>query len=221
MVKLVVDGKEIVAPEGQSLLQTCLENGIFIPNLCFLKEMETPPASCRLCFVEIAGGKKPVPSCAVKTRAGLEVRTDTPPVRRLQRAAFRLLRSAHRLGCRHCAANRRCPLQHLARFLSVPLKPKRLDHIVRDLEVQPAHPFLAYDPSRCVLCGKCVYVCGKSHDHGLLTFAKRGFATIITAFGENERRFEQCRECHACVDICPVAAIFFKDYHPARIPCGE
>ena len=80
MVSLVVDGKQIQGEEGTSLLQVCLENGIYIPNLCFLKEMEDPTGSCRLCIVEIEGEAKPLTSCRVKIREGMVVRTDTPMI---------------------------------------------------------------------------------------------------------------------------------------------
>jgi NADH dehydrogenase/NADH:ubiquinone oxidoreductase subunit G len=211
MIKLIVDGREIEAEAGENLLETCLEHGIYIPNLCFLKEMTNPPASCRLCFVEVAGESKPVPACKVTIKGGMAVRTDTEPVRRLQRAAFRLLRSVHRLDCRNCPVNKKCELQRLARVLRVPLKPKRLDHIVREAALSDEHPLFVYDPSKCVLCGRCVYVCRKRHGYGLLTFARRGFNTVISSFGEQGNHDLPCNECRACVDICPVAAIFLRE----------
>ena len=93
MIKLTIDNKEIKAEEGITLLQACLDNEIYVPNLCFLKEMGDPPASCRICFVEIKGEDKPVTSCTEKVNDGMVVKTDTPLVRRLQRTAFQLLLS--------------------------------------------------------------------------------------------------------------------------------
>ncbi|MBU1613558.1 (2Fe-2S)-binding protein, partial [Patescibacteria group bacterium] len=91
MIKIIVDDKEIEAEDGSNLLQTCLDNGIFIPNLCYLKEMDRPAASCRLCFVEVDGMN--VASCAAKIRDGMIVRTDAEQVRRLQKTAFELIMS--------------------------------------------------------------------------------------------------------------------------------
>ena len=94
MIKLTVDNKGIQAKKGTTLLQACLENDIYIPNLCYHQEMKEPPASCRLCFVEMDGEGKPIASCTLQVRAGMVIRTDTPVVRRLQRAALQFLLSA-------------------------------------------------------------------------------------------------------------------------------
>ena len=98
-VQLLVDNKKIEAQEGTTLLQACLDNDIYIPNLCYLPGMETPPASCRMCFVEIEGEHKPVTSCTVHVKEGMTVKTDTPDVRRLQRTALKLLLSVHHVDC--------------------------------------------------------------------------------------------------------------------------
>jgi len=84
MVRLLVDSIEIETEEGTTLLQACLENDIYIPNLCFLERMDRPPASCRMCFVEIEGENDPVTSCTVKVKDGMVVKTDTDAVRRLR-----------------------------------------------------------------------------------------------------------------------------------------
>jgi len=211
MIELIVDGSAIAVAEGLTVLEACLDHGIYVPHLCFMKGMQSPPASCRLCFVEVAGVQQPVPSCKLKASDGMQVSTATPAVRRLQRAAFRLLRSVHRLDCKICPSNRKCVLQNLARFLSVPLKPKRLDHIVREPSSEPAHTLFHYDPGKCVLCGRCVFVCHRQNKtHALLTFAKRGFDTVISSFGVSDLEHPPCEKCRACVEICPVSAIFLK-----------
>jgi bidirectional [NiFe] hydrogenase diaphorase subunit len=221
MTKLIVDDREIFAEEGRNLLQTCLENGIYIPNLCFLEQMTNPPASCRLCFVEIEGERKPVPACKVRPREGMVVHTATEAVRRLQRGALRLLLSAHRVDCRVCPANKRCELQRMARFLGNRLRPRRLEHLDHEPAAELDHPFFDYDPGHCVLCGRCVYVCRKVKRYSLLTFIKRGFDTMIGSFGEENAACLPCQDCHACVDICPVAAIFLKEEQLCKPPCGD
>jgi predicted molibdopterin-dependent oxidoreductase YjgC len=219
MISIVVDDREIFVEEGKNLLQACLDEGIYIPNLCFMVGMENPPGSCRLCFVEINHQERPVSACRTRTAAGMVVRTDSSAVRRLQRAAFRLLRSAHRIDCRNCPSNRRCELQRLARFLTVPLKPKRLDHLVRECSRAEEHPFFDYDPSKCVLCGRCVYICRKLHGHALLTFARRGFQTVVSSFGADNPSALPCKDCRACVDVCPVSAIFLKEDAQPKPSC--
>jgi bidirectional [NiFe] hydrogenase diaphorase subunit len=210
MVRLFVDNKEIAVAEGTTLLQACLDNQIYIPNLCWIKGMDNPSASCRLCFVEIQGQDRPVPACTVKVQDGMVVRTDSLPVRRLQRAALRLLLSVHRVECKQCPANKKCELQRIARFLKVGLKPKGLEQHLKEPEIVLDHPLLAYYPNRCVLCGKCIYVCMKKHGEPLLTFAKRGLDTVISFYGKEDTPDLACEECLACVEICPVSALILN-----------
>ena len=210
MVKLIVDGREIAAQEGTVLLHACLEKGIYIPNLCFLEEMTESPASCRLCFVEIEGEENPVPSCTVRITKSMAVKTATPAVRSLQRSAFRLLMSVHEIACRPCPANKRCELQRIARFLGVGLKPKGLEICLKEASLVQDHPKLDYHPNRCVLCGRCIQVCRSRHAQPLMTFAKRGFDTVVSFFGGGEATTGPCMDCRACVDVCPVAAITLR-----------
>ena len=101
MVKLIVDDREIEAAEGATLLQACLKNDIYIPNLCHMEDMAHPAALCRMCFVEIEGQDKPVASCTITVSENMVVKTDTPAVRRLQRRALRLLLSVHDVDCKN------------------------------------------------------------------------------------------------------------------------
>ncbi len=211
MVKLIVNKQELQVDEGKTLLQACLDNGIYIPNLCYLESMDNPSASCRMCFVEIEGEEKPIPSCTVKVKAGMVVKTDTPSVRRLQRTAFKLLMSVHDVDCGHCPANKKCELQRIAKFLKVGLKSKHLELHLKETEVDEAHPFLNYYPNRCVLCGKCVFVCQEKHGRAFLAFAKRGLDTVVSSYGEKDVPVLPCDKCLACIRICPVGAITSKD----------
>jgi bidirectional [NiFe] hydrogenase diaphorase subunit len=211
MVKILVDHREIEVKEGMSLLQACLENDIYVPNLCYLEEMEHPPASCRMCFVEIEGEERPVASCTVQVWDGMIVKTDTPIVRRLQRSALRLLLSVHDVDCAHCPANKKCELQRIAKFLKVGLKPKRLEQFLKEPEIDEEHPVLNYYPNRCILCGKCVFVGQKGHGKPFLTFARRGFDTVVSFHGEEDSRRLPDETYIACVEVCPVGAITLKN----------
>ena len=213
LIKFTVDNREIEAMEGDNLLQTCLDNDIYIPNLCFIKGMERSPVSCRLCFVEIEGKEKPLPSCTIKVKEGMVVKTDTQPVRQLQVSALKLLLSVHQVDCRHCPANKKCELQKLAKILKVGLKSKQLEKHLKEIEIDKTHPCLDYYPNRCVLCGKCVYICNEKREKPLLTFAKRGLETVISLYGAKDILTLPCEECHECVDICPVSAITLKISH--------
>ena len=210
MVKLIVDEKELKAEEGKTVLQACLENAIFIPNLCFMKTREHPHASCRLCFVEIDSNSKPVASCTEKVREGLVVRTDTEPVRRLQRAAFKLLMSAHHCTPKVCPVKDGCQLIRTAKHLKVGLNPRPLELLERDVEEEVDLAFFTYYPFRCVLCGKCVHVCRQKNDRNPLTFAQRGFDTVIAFLGSRDPADFSCHHCLACANVCPTGALVLK-----------
>lgn len=207
MPNIMVDNKAIEAQEGINLLLACLNQNIYIPNLCYIGGMLYPSTLCRMCFVEIEGKTKPVAACTVTVKEGMVVRTDTPQVRRLQRTALQLLLSVHRVDCKNCPANRKCELQRIAKFLKVGLKSKRLEPCFKEPEIVREHPYLDYFPNRCILCGKCYYVCRRQHGRAILTFAKRGFDTVISFLGEYDSSAADCADCNACVEICPVAAL--------------
>ena len=211
IVRLVVDGNEVEVREGTTLLTACLDNQVFIPNLCHIETLENPPASCRLCFVEIEGQNRPVTSCNTKVIDGMVVKTDTPSVRRLQRTAFELLMSVHHVDCAHCTANKRCALQEIAKFLKIGLKPKRLDLALKEPEIFEDHPVFDYYPNRCVLCGRCIHTCLVKNGQSLMAFAKRGFSTLISFYGDKSLPDLPCKECLACVRICPVSAITLRN----------
>jgi NADH dehydrogenase/NADH:ubiquinone oxidoreductase subunit G len=215
MPTIIADDREIQAADGITVLEACLQNDIYIPHLCFIESLERSPASCRLCFVEVEGQNKPIPSCTLAVRDGLRIRTDTPAVRRLQRSALRLLLSAHEVHCADCPANKKCELQRMAKFLKTGLKPKRLRTFFKEVNVSEHHPHFDYYPNRCVLCGRCVSTCQRDNDRPFLSFAKRGFDTIVTSFGEEALPHLPLEERRACASVCPVAAILPKEPTPA------
>jgi bidirectional [NiFe] hydrogenase diaphorase subunit len=207
MIRLNVDEREMRVEEGITLLEACLKNGIYIPNLCFLQSgQQHPQASCRLCFVEIQGVRQPVTSCTVTVREGMCVRTDTPAVRDLQRSALKLLLSMHRVECARCPANRNCALQQMAGLLRVGLKVRTLPDL-EALKIQAGHPVFDYHPYRCVLCGKCVLACKKRNGRPLLTFAERGLQTRVVSLWDHSPLSNPCEACRACINVCPVAAL--------------
>ncbi|MGD9079392.1 MAG: 2Fe-2S iron-sulfur cluster-binding protein [Desulfobacterales bacterium] len=210
MIALQIDDQKIEVAEGTNLIEACLDNGIYIPNLCYLKGMQHPPASCRLCLVEIEGSDHPVCSCSIQVVREMLVRTNTPRVRQLQKTALQLLLSAHDVDCKNCPANRQCALQDMAKFLKVALKTRGLDPLLKETRIDASHPFWDHYPNRCVLCGKCVYVCRQQHNRAGLTFARRGIDTVIAFYSHPQTEQLPCDTCQACVEVCPVAALLPK-----------
>jgi bidirectional [NiFe] hydrogenase diaphorase subunit len=207
MIELIIDGRPIRAKKGTSVLQACLASGVYIPHLCSFEGDPDPDASCRLCFVEIEGYPGPVTSCTVAATSGLQVRTDGPDTRHLQRAALRMLLSNHPVDCKHCQANRACALQHMARFLQIGLKSAPLPAIPRPHEVDRSHPCIDIYTHRCVLCGRCTKVCRNSLGHSRFTMTGRGIETAVRHYPSDDDADIDCSACGSCVAICPVGAL--------------
>ena len=206
-INITIDGIKIKAEEGEILLKVALENNIYIPNLCFVKESTLTPASCRLCFVEIAGKKEPVTACTVKVTEGMEVYTNTDEVIRLRKKAFALLMSTHRIECKTCHKNKNCELQNMAKYLKTPLIPKNMEKLYKTLPINTSHPIFSYDPGKCILCGRCVLICNEIVKKRLLNFAYRGIKTIITISPSTN---SDCSSCLKCVNMCPAGALILK-----------
>ena len=209
VAKLTIDGVETKAQEGEKLLWAALDNGFYIPNLCAIRQADSPLASCRLCFVEIEGRDAPVTSCTEPVKDGMSVHLDTPRVKRLRNTAFELLLSHNRIDCRNCAKSGNCELQNITPRLGLKLKLTRLRQIPRDLPVDSSHNSFTYDPNKCVLCGKCVWVCHQQGT-GILDFAFKGIDTRVSTINDSPLAEAGCNGCLACVAVCPVGALIAK-----------
>ncbi len=209
-ISLTIDGREITAPEGEKLLWVALDNGIYIPNLCALRG-KPESASCRLCFVEVVGKERPVAACTETVTEGMVVNTKGARALRLVHTAFELIMASHPVDCAHCLANRSCELQKIARHLGVKLKSKRFRKLLHEFSIDNSNPKFVYDPNKCVLCGRCVWVCRKRLGIGVLGFAHRGFERVVTTFGDEPIGEFRCQECGECISVCPTGALSFKD----------
>jgi formate dehydrogenase major subunit/NADH-quinone oxidoreductase subunit G len=210
-VSLTIDGKQITAREGDNLLWVALDNGIYIPNLCALRDNPEPTAACRLCFVEVSGNNQPVTACTETVIEGMEVNTRGTEALRLARHGFELLMASNTVDCAHCPKSGSCELQKIARHLGVKIRSKRLRELNRDLPVDDSHPLIRYDPNKCVLCGRCVWVCRERLGIGVLGFAYRGFERMMTTFEGEPLAKTRCDRCGDCVEVCPTGALVPKE----------
>ena len=209
-VSLTIDGKEIRAGEGKKLLWVALENGIYIPNLCGLKDRNEPPSACRLCFVEVEGRGEPVTACAEAVREGMVVRTQGEMALRLARTSAELLLASHPIDCGHCQKNRSCELLKIARHLGIKLKTNRFRRLERNLPADESTSTIIYSPNKCVLCGRCVWVCREKLRIGAIGFIRRGFKRMVSTFQNSPLAESTCTQCGECVRLCPVGALTFK-----------
>lgn len=209
-ITLKINGKHITTHEGDNLLWAALDNGIYIPNLCMLRDIPEPSAACRLCFVEVLNQSQPVTACTETVTEGMEVNTKGISALRLARYGFELLMASHTLDCAHCGKSGSCELQNIAHHLGVKLESKQLRELRRDLPVDYSHPHIKYDPNKCVLCGRCVRVCRERLDIGVFGFAYRGFQRIVTTFEDKPLATTKCDGCIECVEVCPTGALLLK-----------
>lgn len=209
-IKFTIDGRECSAPAGTKLLWAALENDIYIPHLCGIREEHKPGAGCRLCFVEVEGRKGPVTSCTLLVREGMVVKTRTPAVDRLVRTAFELLLSDHRLQCAKCPKNRACALQRIARERGLKLKLKRLQALQRDFPpLDDSTGVFAFDRTRCVLCGQCVHADQQVAKVGAIGFSRRGLDRCVSTFTGVDLADSPCTKCLLCVEACPVGSLYY------------
>ncbi|MBA7683989.1 NADPH-Fe(3+) oxidoreductase subunit alpha [subsurface metagenome] len=211
-VSLTIDGKKITAPEEDKLLWVALDNGIYIPNLCALRDNAEPVSACRLCFVEVEGKEQPVTACTETVSEGMVVSTRGTEALRLARCGFELLMSSLSVDCAHCASNSSCELQKIAHHLKVKLKTRRFRKLLRELPVDSSSPVFIYDPNKCVLCGRCVWVCRERLGIGVLGFARRGFDRVVTTFAGEPLGESRCQDCGECVIVCPTGSLTFKEH---------
>ncbi len=213
-ISLTIDGKKIVAPIGEKILWAAIDNGIYIPNLCSIREKGEPFAACRLCFVEVEGRQEPVSACTETVREGMIVRTRGEMALRLARTSAGLILASHSTDCGHCKKNRSCELQKIATHLGMKLKTKRFRRLERNLPIDDSSSVLVYDPNKCVLCGRCTWVCRERLRIGAIGFTQRGFKRRVSTFENKPLAGTSCCQCGNCVSVCPVGALVFKDCTP-------
>jgi len=204
--KLTIDGQEIVAAEGMSVLDAALANDIYIPHLCHHPDLK-PVGACRLCGVEIDGGQMTM-SCMTPVQEGIDVKTDSPVIYSTRKIAMELLIADHHMDCLACAAANDCGLLDISAYLGI--QPDRLERLRpsdKSLSIDKSNPFFQFDPNKCVVCGICVRTCDEIVGLGALGFINRGFKTVIGTFGDKSFVDSICESCGECVVRCPVGAL--------------
>jgi formate dehydrogenase major subunit/NADH-quinone oxidoreductase subunit G len=209
-ISLTIDDKKISCSERKTILWAALENNIYIPNLCAIQEKVQPTASCRLCFVEVEAENDPVVACTEPVKEGMVVHTRGKNALRLARTSAELILASHPVDCGHCLKNRSCELQKIARHLGIKLKTKRFRKTEKTLPIDESSPLFTYDPNKCVLCGKCVWVCQEKLGVGMIGFTRRGFKRRVSTFQDKPIGQSICGECTQCVTMCPVGSLTFK-----------
>jgi len=207
MVLLTIDGMEVSVPVGTSVMRAAAENGVNIPKLCATDSLE-PFGSCRLCLVEIEGRRGYPASCTTPVEAGMVVRTQSPKLQDIRKGVMELYISDHPLDCLTCPANGNCELQDMAGVTG--LREVRYGYDganhLKDKKDE-SNPYFTYDPSKCIVCNRCVRACEETQGTFALTISGRGFESRVSA-GQDESFMEsECVSCGACVEACPTATL--------------
>jgi formate dehydrogenase alpha subunit len=209
-VTLTIDGRQITAAAGQTILQVALANGIEIPNLCYDPRL-TPTGSCRMCLVEIEGRRGLQSSCATEAGDGLVVRTKTEEIRQVRRTVLELLFSEHKGRCTTCDENGQCNLQRYAYEYqlgedvfgpSVYTEPAR-NYTTENLAIE-------YDPNKCIRCGRCIQICDEVQMAHALTFKSRAASVEVSTAFDIPLNDSTCVLCGQCISTCPTGALYEK-----------
>ena len=206
-VTLTIDGEQITVPKGTSLMRAAMDAGVKVPKLCATDSLE-PFGSCRLCLVEIDGRKGFPASCTTPAEAGMNVRTQTPRLQELRKGVMELYISDHPLDCLTCSANGNCELQDMAGVTGLRNVRYGFDgaNHLKDKKDE-SNPYFTYDPSKCIVCNRCVRACEETQGTFALTISGRGFESRVSA-GQNENFMDsECVSCGACVEACPTATL--------------
>ncbi len=206
---VTINGKELWANPGDTILNVAQREGIKIPTLCYLKGF-TPTGSCRICVVEVEGQRNLVPSCAQPVTEGMRVLTNSTKVRRARKTIIELLIANHPQDCLVCVRNGNCELQDLASEYGV--RDYRYTGERRMNKKDIASPSIERDPNKCILCGRCVRVCHETQNVGAIDLARRGFSSYVTPAMDSSLNTSPCVYCGQCITVCPVGALTEKSH---------
>ena len=205
-VTLSIDGVSVTVPEGTSIMRAASELGRQIPKLC-ATDMVEAFGSCRLCLVEVEGRNGTPASCTTPVAEGMVVHTQTDRLKRLRKGVMELYISEHPLDCLTCSANGDCELQDMAG--AVGLREVRYGYDGKrhpNPGIDDSNPYFTYEPSKCIVCSRCVRACEEVQGTFALTIAGRGFESVVSA-GAQAFLDSECVSCGACVQACPTATL--------------
>ena len=225
-VKFEIDGMEVYAEKGKTVMEAAENADIYIPHLCHHPDLHAE-GGCRLCVVKINGIKEPQTACTTLAEEGMSVITKSEDLDRMRRLSMELMLANHVDDCTTCPKYLKCELQSLIQYLGV--STSRLRRTLNAVNVETGNPLIIRDPNRCVACGRCVRVCRDVRGVGILGFHKNEEERITVGVnGDLALAKADCRFCGSCVEVCPTGALqdkkgTFKEgsREDVLIPCKQ
>ncbi len=220
MVKLRIDGQEVTAREGQSVLHAALEAGIFIPHLCDHPDLEAK-GGCRLCSVTIDGSEKAVPSCMTEVREGMVVDSRSPQAEAVRRTSMELMLATHPEDCTGCPKYGKCEMQSIYQYMGVNGEGWRKKP--RSVATDDHNPLITHMFIRCIRCGRCIRACQDLRGVKILDYVKDRAGIHAGVPGGKSLAEAGCRFCGACIEVCPTGSIVdtleMMNRYPAYADC--
>jgi formate dehydrogenase major subunit len=207
LVTLTIDGREVTVPAGTSVMRAAALSEIKIPKLCATEQLEAF-GSCRLCLVQIEGMKGLPASCTTPVAQGMKVTTQNKQLADVRRGVMELYISDHPLDCLTCPANGHCELQDMAGVVGlreVRYGYEGANHLAAAKDT--SNPYFTFDPSKCIVCSRCVRACDEQQGTFALTIQGRGFDSKVAASQDVPFMDSECVSCGACVQACPTATL--------------
>lgn len=223
-MKIFIEGKEIEAKKGASVLETALEAGIYIPHLCKHPDLEAV-GGCRLCSVEIEGMEEAVPSCKTIVEEGMVVKINSEKADKTRKTAMELILATHPADCTGCPKYGKCELQSIYQYMGV--SPEKWRKKSRTFANDESNPLISHLFTRCIRCGRCIRACRELRGVKVLDFQKTKDGIRAGIDGGKSLKEAGCKFCGACIEVCPTGSIMdalgiIKEntpYSDSVVPC--
>lgn len=209
MIRLTIDGEQVLVPEGTTILEAARKLNVDIPTLCH-HEDQAIKAVCRICVVEVAGNPRLPTACNTPVEEGMVVKTASPVVLKARRNIMELILARHPQNCLICTKSGSCELQKVARNLNM-YQPNRYELQLRKGDKDLSSLSIVRDMNRCILCGRCVESCSNVQGIGVMAKENRGFDTVVTPPYGKKLVDTPCVNCGQCVQVCPVGALGIRE----------
>lgn len=208
MMRVNLNGYDITAKEGITILDLAKENNIHIPTLCYHKDL-SPNGVCRICVVEVEGQRTLVASCHTPIVDGMKIKTDSGKVINARKTILKLLLSSHPDNCHVCDCANLCELRKI--FAEYNVGKSEFSGAKRFYEIEDLNPYMVRDLSKCILCRRCIKACSEIKKENVFAIGYRGHNEKIIVNCDENLNSDVCRDCDICVKYCPVGALIKKE----------